>query len=216
VNPFNGTRLARPIDTVVGQTKIPLHRSNFAHESLPAVIEGSSHDFLTDAFRQQAKADIGAIRGFRYGTHVAPGPIRMEDLYHFVAIGPLIARGTIRGQQVKNRSNAGGFVQPECADLTGGWLFNFSGVTMDFDPTSRGAGRQHQGPAPGQRRGAARRQGHVFYASYYFDRDPAINVVPLTSASSRTSRQCPRRRGGRVRYLQSACWTAGGSELIRS
>jgi 2',3'-cyclic-nucleotide 2'-phosphodiesterase (5'-nucleotidase family) len=133
VNPFNGTRLARPIDTVVGQTKIPLHRSNFAHEGMAAVIEGSSHDFLTDAFRQQAKADIGAIRGFRYGTHVAPGPIRMEDLYHFVAIGPLIARGTIRGQQVKNQveNAAEGSFSPHVQSWTGGWLFNFSGVTMD-------------------------------------------------------------------------------------
>ena len=43
VNPFNGTRLARPIDTVVGHTAIPLHRSNFSHEAMPAVIEGSAH-----------------------------------------------------------------------------------------------------------------------------------------------------------------------------
>ena len=41
--------------------------------------------------------DIGAIRDFRYGTHVAPGPTTMEDLYHFVPIGPQIAKGTITG-----------------------------------------------------------------------------------------------------------------------
>jgi 2',3'-cyclic-nucleotide 2'-phosphodiesterase (5'-nucleotidase family) len=45
VNPFNGAKLTRPIDTVVGQTKKPLHRSSFSHESMPGVIEGSSHDF---------------------------------------------------------------------------------------------------------------------------------------------------------------------------
>lgn len=211
VNPFNGTRLARPIDTVVGQTKIPLHRSNFAHEGMAAVIEGSSHDFLTDAFRQQAKADIGAIRGFRYGTHVAPGPIRMEDLYHFVAIGPLIARGTIRGQQVKNQveNAAEGSFSPQVQSWTGGWLFNFSGVTMDFDPyAARGARASNI---------KVRRQGSdawepldvkatYSYASYYFDRDPKlINVVPATDISVLKDEQGNPLDGVEVvvRYLQS-------------
>jgi sulfur-oxidizing protein SoxB len=211
VNPFNGTRLARPIDTVVGQTKIPLHRSNFAHEGMAAVIEGSSHDFLTDAFRQQAKADIGAIRGFRYGTHVAPGPIRMEDLYHFVAIGPLIARGTIRGQQVKNQveNAAEGSFSPQVQTWTGGWLFNFSGVTMDFDPyAARGARASNI---------KVRRQGSdawepldvkatYSYASYYFDRDPKlINVVPATDISVLKDEQGNPLDGVEVvvRYLQS-------------
>jgi sulfur-oxidizing protein SoxB len=211
VNPFNGTRLARPIDTIVGQTKIPLHRSNFAHESMAAVIEGSSHDFLTDAFRQQAKADIGAIRGFRYGTHVAPGPIRMEDLYHFVAIGPMIARGTIRGQQVKNQieNAAEGSFSPQVQTWTGGWLFNFSGVTMDFDPyAARGARASNI---------KVRRQGSeawepldvkatYSYASYYFDRDPKlINVVPATDISVLKDEQGNPLDGVEVvvRYLQS-------------
>src|SRR3569832_561537 len=51
VNPFNGTKLMKPIDTVVGRTEVALHRSNFSDEEMPAVNEGSSHDFLTDAFR---------------------------------------------------------------------------------------------------------------------------------------------------------------------
>jgi 2',3'-cyclic-nucleotide 2'-phosphodiesterase (5'-nucleotidase family) len=189
VNPFNGTRLPRPIDAVVGHTKVPLHRSNFSHEDMPAVIEGSAHDFLTDAFRQQAKADIGAIRGFRYGTHVPPGPIRMEDLYHFIAIGPMIARGTIRGQQLKNQieNAAQGSFGTQVQDWTGGWLFNFSGVTLDFDAYG----------APGSRASNIRvqRQGSdswepldvkasYSYASYYFSGDPKlINVVPAADIS---------------------------------
>jgi hypothetical protein len=35
---------------------------NSTGKALPAVIEGTSHDFLTDAFRAQADADVGAIR----------------------------------------------------------------------------------------------------------------------------------------------------------
>lgn len=96
VSPFNGSKLKRPIDSVVGYTAVPLHRSNFAHETMPGVIEGSSHDFLTDAFKAMTGAQIGAIRGFRYGTHVPTGPIKMEDLFHFIPIGPQIAMGTIK------------------------------------------------------------------------------------------------------------------------
>jgi len=188
VNPFNGTRLARPIDTVVGYTKVPLHRAHFSHESMPAVIEGSSHHLLTDAFRHQAKADIGAIRGFRYGTHVAPGPIRMEDLYRFIPIGPMIARGTIRGQQLKNQieNAAHGSFSPRVEEWTGGWLFNFSGVTMDFDAYA----------ARGSRASNIRVQrfdgswapldvkATYSYASYYYAVNPdRINVVPATNIS---------------------------------
>jgi 2',3'-cyclic-nucleotide 2'-phosphodiesterase (5'-nucleotidase family) len=223
VNPLNGTRLARPIDTVVGNTRVPLHRSNFAHEGMPAVIEGSSHDFLTDAFRQQAKADIGAIRGFRYGTHVAPGPIRMEDLYHFVAIGPMIARGTIRGQQLKNQieNAAEGSFSPNVQTWSGGWLFNFSGVTMDFDPYAARNAR-----ASNIR---VRRQGSdawepldlkasYSYASYYYDRDPKlINVVPATDISVLRDEQGNPLDGVEVvvLYLQSLPGRTASPELNR-
>ena len=38
-NPFNGLLLTRPIDTIVGETAVALHRSNFSNEAMPAVIE---------------------------------------------------------------------------------------------------------------------------------------------------------------------------------
>ena len=211
VNPFNGTRLARPIDAVVGHTKVPLHRSNFSHEDMPAVIEGSAHDFLTDAFRQQAGADIGAIRGFRYGTHVAPGPIRMEDLYHFIAIGPLIARGTIRGQQLKNQieNAAEGAFSTQVSEWTGGWLFNFSGVTLDFDAYGPRGSRASNIRV--QRQGSAgfeplELKADYSYASYYFATDPKlINVVPASDITVLKDEQGNALDGVEVvvRYLQS-------------
>lgn len=135
-NPFNGSMLRRPIDTVVGYTAVPLQRANCAHAPIPAVIEGTSHDFLADAFRAIAKAQIGAIRGFRYGTHVAMGPIKLEDLFHFIPIGPQIAVGNITGEALKTQieNAAHGALAPDLDAWTGGWLFNFSGVTMDLDP----------------------------------------------------------------------------------
>jgi len=136
VNPFNGSKLKRPIDSVVGSTAIPLHRSNFSHENMPGVIEGSSHDFLTDAFKAMSGAEIGAIRGFRYGTHVDVGAIAYEDLFHFMPIGAQIGSGKLPGQAIKNQieNAADGSLNPDVSKWTGGWLFNFSGVTMDLDP----------------------------------------------------------------------------------
>lgn len=139
INPFNGSHLKRPIDQVVGSTAVPLHRSNFSHENMPGVIEGSSHDFLTDAFKAMTGAQIGAIRGFRYGTHVPVGNIKYEDLFHFMPIGAQIAMANLKGQAIKNQieNAADGSLNPDVTKWTGGWLFNFSGLTMDLDPYVR-------------------------------------------------------------------------------
>lgn len=134
-NPFSGAMLRYPIDTVVGETKVPLHRSNFSNERMPAVIEGSSHDFLTDAFRRQSGAQLGMITGFRYGTAVAPGPIKLEDLYHFLPVGAQIARGELTGMQIKkalegNPQNT----QARPGEWINGWTAGISGLMADFNP----------------------------------------------------------------------------------
>ncbi len=186
VNPFNGSKLLRPIDTVVGQTKTGLHRSNFSDENMPAVIEGSAHDFLTDAFRNVTGAQIGAIRGFRYGTHIAPGPITTEDLYHFMPIGPQIATAKISGKQLKEQIEgaADGSLNPDVSKWTGGWLFNFSGVSMDIDPYQE----------RGKRASNIRVDGDVLttddlprysYASYWYKADPCkVNVVDIMECTN--------------------------------
>lgn len=137
VNPVNGTKLMQPIDTVVGYTEVPLYRSNFSDEEMPAVIEGSSHDFLADAFRAVAGTEVGLIRGFRYGTHVAAGPIKREDIYHFIPIGPMIARGTLTGHQLQKSIEDSSFacLSTDVAfGWTGGWVAGMSGVTLDMNP----------------------------------------------------------------------------------
>ena len=177
-NPFNGTKLKTPIDTAVGRTAGALHRSNFAGDSMPAVIEGTAHNFLADAMRAAGGAEIGAIRGFRYGTHVLPGALSYEDLYHFMPIGPQVAVGKIKGQQLKQQIEgaADGSLNPDVSTWTGGWLFGFSGLTMDFDPyQARGA------RASNIRVGGTPLEPNrdYSYASYWYAADPAlINTVP--------------------------------------
>lgn len=135
VNPFSGALLRQPIDTVVGRTEVPLYRSNFSDAPMPAVLEGSSHDFLTDAFRQQAGAQLGMITGFRYGTAVAPGPITLEDLYHFLPVGAQIARGELTGKQIKNMlEGKPQSSQARPGEWINGWTAGISGLVADFDP----------------------------------------------------------------------------------
>src|SRR5215468_2640144 len=189
LNPFNGTKLTQPIDTVVGRTQVALHRMNTTTREPPAVIEGSSHILLADAFRHETEADVAAIRGFRYGTVVPPGPIKLEDLYHFIPIGPMIAKGTIKGQQLRAQieNSIDGSLNPDVAKWTGGWLFNFSGLRADIDPYGK----------PGERAvsisvfdRATRRfkpldpAASYTYASYYYARDPdLINTVPASDVT---------------------------------
>ena len=181
VNPFHGGTLMTPIDTVIGYTQVGLHRSNFSDEDLPGVVEGTSHNFLTDAYRGVAGTQIGAIRGFRYGTHVAPGPVKLEDIYHYMPIGPRIARGTIPGQAVKNQieNPADGSLNPDPRNWRGGWVFGFSGVTFDFDPYQGPGNRASNikvGADPLVTTGTA-----YSYASYWYDTDPGlINRIAAT------------------------------------
>lgn len=136
-NPINGAVLRTPIDTVVGVTSVALHRSNYADaKNKPAVIEGSSHDFLADAFRSVCRSDVGVVRGFRYGTHVAPGPVLLEDLYHFMPIGPQVACGVVRGEDIRwaIEDSARGALTRHVDDWTGGWLFGWANVSFDLDP----------------------------------------------------------------------------------
>lgn len=136
-NPINGAVLRTPIDTVIGYTKVGLHRSNFTSaRQFNAVIEGTSHDFLSDAFRYACNSDLGVIRGFRYGTHVAPGPIRLEDIYHYIPIGPQVACGLVSGDEVRWDIERG--IDYSLSKYIGGWwgggwLLAFSGITYDLD-----------------------------------------------------------------------------------
>lgn len=143
VHPINGTELTTPIDTIVGYAAIDLYRGNFSNEDMPGVIEGASSDFLSDAFRDQAMVDIGHIRGFRYGTHIRQGgAIKLEDIYHYIPIGPQIAKTTITGAQLKTQLETtidGCLTDP--FKWGGGWVNGYGGVTFDLNPYASNGNR---------------------------------------------------------------------------
>ena len=139
VNPFSGTYLKGSLDASVGSTNIGLHRSGYSDDAMPAVIEGTSHNWIADAIRWWTKADMATVRGFRYGTHIKPGDIKRGDLYHYVPIGPRIAKASrINANQLRNQvdNSSLSVLGDPSKDWAGGWMFAYSGdgFHMGFDP----------------------------------------------------------------------------------
>ena len=141
-NLFSETCLHGPLDVTVGVADVHLHRSNFSHEPVPAALEGSSHNWVADAMRWWSGADMATVRGFRYGTTIKAGKITRNDLYHFVPIGPRVAKvSRLTAVQLRNQldnSSRSVFGQDPNKDWHGGWLFAYSaaGFSVKFDPYS--------------------------------------------------------------------------------
>lgn len=199
VNPFNGMVLKTPIDKVVGTADVALYRANYSDDAVPGAVEGTSHNFIADAFREQAGADVGHMRGFRYGTHIAPGDIKLEDLYHYIAVGPQVAKTTITGQMLKDdlENNATGSFNPEIFEWTGGWQQALSGVKYDLDLyASAGAKVQNAqvfNNATGQWEPLDVTKSYS-YAGYWYDQTPrkvgalvsSAPVTPVKGAAGET------------------------------
>lgn len=139
LNVFNGTYLKGSLDATVGATAVALHRNGYSDDAMPAVIEGTSHNWIADAIRWWAKSDFATVRGFRYGTHVKPGEIKRGDLYHYVPIGPRIGKASrINMNQLRNQvdnSSLSVLGSDPGKDWAGGWMFAYSGegFNMGFD-----------------------------------------------------------------------------------
>jgi sulfur-oxidizing protein SoxB len=136
VNPINGVTLKMPIDTIIGTARVGLYRANWSDSDFPGVIEGSSHNFIADVFREEAGTDFGILRGFRYGTHIAPGDIKLEDIYHYIPVGPFVATGELTGQQIQKNveKTLDGCLNHDTTKWTGGWQHSWSGLKYDLDP----------------------------------------------------------------------------------
>ena len=185
-NPINGAVIAGPIDEVVGYTRIALHRANAADHALPAVIEGSSHDLIGDALRSMTGADIALVRGFRFGTHVRPGAITREDLYHFLPIGSQVGvahgvPGRVIWRQLE--SSLQGALGGDPRLWTGGWFVGVSGLTLDVDPYAPAGTRVRHvrvNGTPMDTTGAV----HYSVAGLWFPSEPdaVSNCVPCVGA----------------------------------
>ena len=112
--------LDRPLDTVVGRTKTPLHRQG--------LLESPWNPVFTNALREHFDTDLAVAHGFRYGTALPPGDITIGDVYTAFPQTSPVASGVAFGQQLTAHMEA--FLQdnfsPYPYDQEDGRVRNFS------------------------------------------------------------------------------------------
>jgi len=98
------------------------------------VLETTADDFVTDAVREIAKADIGFSNGFRFGLPIPPQDITEADLWNLLPMDARMKIGWVTGQELK------AYLEDELElvfsknpwKLNGGWGVRASGMTMAF------------------------------------------------------------------------------------
>ena len=120
--------LHESIDTVIGTAPTVLHRRN--------ALENPFNRFLSENLRAYYGTDIAITPGFRFDAVIAEGDtLTVEDSYHYLPVPPLLARGTIRGQALREliEFELGRTFSKDAFDHSGGWLMGLSGVKLTLD-----------------------------------------------------------------------------------
>ena len=184
INPFTAHHLQGPLDSIVGETEVALSRANYSESSMPAVIEGSSHNFVTDAFRIQSGADIAMIPGFRHGTNVVKGPIYREDLYHFIPTGAFVTMKKLSGEKIKKilENSADATFAKSSKNWKDGWISGFSGLHFNLNTYDlKGARISKVTVLDKKTNSYLPLQMHKMYtiASYQYDKDATIDAIEM-------------------------------------
>jgi 2',3'-cyclic-nucleotide 2'-phosphodiesterase (5'-nucleotidase family) len=98
------------------------------------VLETTADDFITDAVRDIAKADIGFSNGFRFGVPIPPSNFTDADLWNLLPMDARMKAGWITGAELK------AYLENELElvfskdpwKLNGGWGVRASGLSMVF------------------------------------------------------------------------------------
>ncbi len=140
VSQFSKKALRGDITKTIGETQIDLHRSNFTDsKEMNAVVESSSHNFIAEVFRVESGADLGVLRGFRYGTHIQKGDIQREDIFHYIPISPWVGVGKISGAKLLKYLDkvAYGSLTSNPSNWGGGWHHTVSGLKYSLNPNAK-------------------------------------------------------------------------------
>ena len=107
------------------------------------LLETTADDFIADAVRETAKADIGFTNGFRFGVPVPPEVITEADLWNLLPMDARMKRGWITGKELKDylESELETVYSKSPFKLNGGWGPRASGMTFVFDALA-GYGRR--------------------------------------------------------------------------
>ncbi len=98
------------------------------------LFETTADDFIADAVREIAKADIGLTNGFRFGVPIPPGPMTAADLWNLLPMDARMKRGWITGKELW------AYLEDELEmvysqtplKLNGGWGPRASGMSFVF------------------------------------------------------------------------------------
>jgi S-sulfosulfanyl-L-cysteine sulfohydrolase len=129
---------------LIGNTKTLLMRYD--------VLETTADDFITDAVRKIAKADIGFSNGFRFGVPIPPTDFTEADLWNLLPKDARMKAGWLTGKELK------AYIENELElvfssdpwKLNGGWGIRASGMMITFNARAE----------PGRRLIAVKVNGH--------------------------------------------------------
>jgi 5'-nucleotidase / UDP-sugar diphosphatase len=123
-----GERVGRELDTVVGQTAVPLEgrRGRLRSE------ETNLGDFVTDAMRASLRTDVALINGggLRSDRVIPPGPLTRRDLAAMSPFGNVVMTLELTGTTLREVLEQ---ALPQREHEAGGFL-QVSGLTVTYDP----------------------------------------------------------------------------------
>ncbi len=99
------------------------------------LLETTADDFIADAVRETANADIGFTNGFRFGVPVPPQAITEADLWNLLPMDARMKRGWVTGKELR------AYLETELEmvyskspfKLNGGWGPRASGMAIIFN-----------------------------------------------------------------------------------
>ena len=114
------------MDEVVGHSETILARYD--------VLETSADNFVADAVRESAQADIGSTNGFRFAPPILAGPLTVGQLWSLLPLDARVKMGWITGAELR------AYLEQELElvfsknpwKLSGGWGPRLSGVELVF------------------------------------------------------------------------------------
>jgi S-sulfosulfanyl-L-cysteine sulfohydrolase len=99
------------------------------------VLESTADDFITDAIRKAAKADIGFSNGFRFGPPVLPTKVTEADLWNFLPMDARMKTGWVTGKELRSylENELELVFSKDPWKLSGGWGPRASGLAITFN-----------------------------------------------------------------------------------
>lgn len=115
------------MNRVVARAETPILRYD--------VLETTADNFISDAVREAAGADIGLSNGFRFGLPIAVGAVREGDLWNLLPLDAPLKVGWVTGAELKQylESELELVFSKDAWKLSGGWGPRASGLVMTYE-----------------------------------------------------------------------------------